>query len=90
MELTRGRIGVMAELRSAHFFRRHDVIGRTAALLGNDDVLLSFGRRTLQEARRRMPSQYWFVAINVSPRVTIGPFGNAHAAPGTTGAISGW
>ncbi len=56
IELTRGRIGVMAELRSAYLFRRHDLIGRTAALLGDDDVLLSFGRRTLQEARRRKPS----------------------------------
>jgi glycerophosphoryl diester phosphodiesterase len=56
LELTRGRIGVMAELRSAYLFRRHDLIGRTAALLGDDDFLLSFGRRTLQEARRRRPS----------------------------------
>ncbi len=56
LELTRGRIGVMAELRSAYLFRRHDLIGRTAALLGDDDLLLSFGRRTLQEARRRKPS----------------------------------
>jgi glycerophosphoryl diester phosphodiesterase len=56
LELTHGRIGVMAELRSAQLFRRHDVVGRTAALLGKDDVLLSFGRRTLQEARRRQPS----------------------------------
>jgi glycerophosphoryl diester phosphodiesterase len=56
VELTRGRIGVMAELRSAYLFRRHDLIGRTAAVLGDDDFLLSFGRRTLQEARRRKPS----------------------------------
>jgi glycerophosphoryl diester phosphodiesterase len=56
IEVTRGRIRVMAELRSVHLYRRHDVIGRTAALLGDEDVLLSFGRRTLQEARRRKPS----------------------------------
>ena len=56
VELTRGRIGVMAELRSPHLFRGHDLIGRTVALLEKDDVLLSFGRRTLQEARRRKPS----------------------------------
>ena len=55
IEVTRGRIGVMAELRSAQLFRRHDLIGRTLALLGDDDFLLSFGRRTLQEARRRRP-----------------------------------
>jgi glycerophosphoryl diester phosphodiesterase len=56
IEVTRGRIGVMAELRSAQLFRRHDLIGRTIALLADDDFLLSFGRRTLQEARRRRPS----------------------------------
>jgi glycerophosphoryl diester phosphodiesterase len=56
IELTRGRIGVMAELRGAYFYRRHDVIGRTLALLGDDDVLLAFSRRTLQEALRRRPS----------------------------------
>jgi glycerophosphoryl diester phosphodiesterase len=53
LELTRGRIGVMAELKSAYLFRRHDVIGRTVAALGDDDVVISFGRRTLLEARRR-------------------------------------
>lgn len=56
VELTRGRIGVMAELKRAYLFRRHDVIGRTVALLTDRDVVLSFGRRTLLEALRRRPS----------------------------------
>jgi glycerophosphoryl diester phosphodiesterase len=56
LDVTRGRVRVMAELKSAHLFRRHDVIGRTVALLGGDDVVLSFGRRTLLEAKRRRPS----------------------------------
>ena len=56
LAVTRGRIGVMAELKSAYLFRRHDVVGRTVAALGDDDVVLSFGRRTLVEARRRRPS----------------------------------
>jgi glycerophosphoryl diester phosphodiesterase len=56
VELARGRIGVMAELKSPHLYRRQDVIGRTAALLGDDDVLLAFSRRALQEALRRRPS----------------------------------
>ncbi len=55
LELTRGRIGVMAELKSAYLFRRHDVIGRTVAALGDEDVVISFGRRTLLDARRRRP-----------------------------------
>ncbi len=56
LELTRGRIGVMAELKAAYRFRRHDVVGRTVALLGEDDVALSFSRRTLLEAHRYRPS----------------------------------
>jgi glycerophosphoryl diester phosphodiesterase len=55
LDLTRGRIGVMAELKSPHLDRRHDVAGRTAAQLGPDDVVLSFSRRALLEVRRRRP-----------------------------------
>ena len=56
VELTRGRIGVMAELKSAHLYRRHDVVGRTVALLGEDDAVLSFSRRTLKDALGVRPS----------------------------------
>ena len=56
VDLTRGRIGVMAELKRAYLYRRHDVVGRTVALLGPEDVVLSFARRTLQEGLRRCPS----------------------------------
>jgi glycerophosphoryl diester phosphodiesterase len=55
LELTRGRIGVMAELKSAYLYRRHDLVRRTVALLGPGDVALSFERRALQEARRVRP-----------------------------------
>ena len=55
LELTRGRIGVMAELKSPHLYRRHDVAGRTAALLGRNDVVLSFSRRALLDAKRGRP-----------------------------------
>src|SRR6187200_1738820 len=74
VELTRGRIGVMAELRSAHLFRRHDLIGRTAAVLGDDDFLLSFGRRTLQHVGYgvsiRSASRYASAVGFHDPRVT--------------------
>lgn len=53
---TRGRIAVMAELKSAHLYRCHDVVARTVALLGPDDVVLSFEQRALLEARRCAPS----------------------------------
>jgi glycerophosphoryl diester phosphodiesterase len=55
IELTRGRIGVMAELKSAFLYRRHDVVRRTVELLTVDDVAVSFERRALQEARRLRP-----------------------------------
>lgn len=55
LELTRGRIGVMAELKSAYLYRRHDLVRRTVALLGPGDVALSFERRAVQEAKRARP-----------------------------------
>jgi glycerophosphoryl diester phosphodiesterase len=55
LELTSGRIGVMAELKSPWLFRRHDVVSRTARVLDGDDVLVSFSRRAVQEARRLRP-----------------------------------
>jgi len=55
LELTRGRIGVMAELKSAYLYRRHDLVRRTVELLGPDDVALSFERRAVQEAHRLRP-----------------------------------
>lgn len=55
LDLTRGRIGVMAELKRADLYRRHDLIGRTVASLGADDVVLSFSRRSLLEVRRLRP-----------------------------------
>jgi glycerophosphoryl diester phosphodiesterase len=56
LELTRGRVAVMAELKSPRLYRRHDLVGRIVPLLGPDDVLLSFERRCLLEARRLRPS----------------------------------
>jgi glycerophosphoryl diester phosphodiesterase len=55
LEVTRGRIGVMAELKSPHLYRRHDLAGRTAVLLSAHDVVLSFSRRALLDAKRRRP-----------------------------------
>jgi glycerophosphoryl diester phosphodiesterase len=55
LEVTRGRVGVMAEVKGAWRSRRHDLVRRTAALLGETDVLLSFERRALLEARGAFP-----------------------------------
>jgi len=56
IDLTRGRIGVMAELKSAYLFRRHDLVRRTVALLDRHDVALSFEPRAVQEAKRARPT----------------------------------
>ena len=74
VELTRGRVGVMAELKGAYRDRRHDPVGRTVSLLSEDDVLLSFGRRTLLEAHRRRPGirLMQHVGYGVSMRAAAG------------------
>ena len=55
LELTSGRIGVMAELKSPWLYRRHDIVARTAALLPADGVVVSFSRRAILETRRVRP-----------------------------------
>lgn len=55
LELARGRVAVMAELKSPWLYRRHDVVRRTVELLGADDVVLSFDRRALLEAHGLRP-----------------------------------
>jgi glycerophosphoryl diester phosphodiesterase len=55
LELCRGRVGVMAELKSPRLYRGHDVVARTVGLLSPGDVALSFERRAVQEARRLRP-----------------------------------
>ena len=55
LDLTSGRIGVMAELKSPHLYRRHDIVRRTVALLGREAVVISFSRPALLEARHSRP-----------------------------------
>jgi glycerophosphoryl diester phosphodiesterase len=55
LDLMRGRIGVMVELKTPRRYRRHDVVARTVRLLGPDDVLVCFQRPALQEARLLRP-----------------------------------
>lgn len=56
LELTAGRIGVMAELKSPWLYRRHDIVEQTVRLLDRGDVVVSFSRRAIQETRRLRPS----------------------------------
>jgi glycerophosphoryl diester phosphodiesterase len=55
LELARGRIGVMVELKSPHRYRRRDVVPRTLALLDDDAVVVCFQRAALEEVRRLRP-----------------------------------
>jgi glycerophosphoryl diester phosphodiesterase len=52
LDLMRGRIGVMVELKTPRRYRRHDVVARTVSLLSEEDALLCFQRAPLVEARR--------------------------------------
>jgi glycerophosphoryl diester phosphodiesterase len=56
VELTRGRVGLMAEPKSAWRYRAQDLAGRTARLLAPDDVLVSFEPWALREALRTRPN----------------------------------
>jgi glycerophosphoryl diester phosphodiesterase len=55
LDVTAGRIGVMAELKSPWLYRRHDVVRRTVEHLGPDAVVVSFSRRAILETRRLRP-----------------------------------
>jgi glycerophosphoryl diester phosphodiesterase len=55
LELCRGRIPVMAELKTPRRYRRHDVVARTVRLLSDDDVVVCFQRAALEEARGLRP-----------------------------------
>lgn len=51
IELCRGRIGLMVELKRP----RGDTVERALRLLADDDVVVSFQRRAIEETRRRRP-----------------------------------
>jgi glycerophosphoryl diester phosphodiesterase len=55
LDLCRGRIGVMVELKAPRRYRRHDVVGRTVRLLTDADVVLCFQRPPLEEAHAVRP-----------------------------------
>jgi glycerophosphoryl diester phosphodiesterase len=55
LELARGRVGVMAELKAAYLYRRRGLVEGAVRLLSSADVLVSFQRGALLEARRLRP-----------------------------------
>jgi glycerophosphoryl diester phosphodiesterase len=55
LDLMRGRVGAMVEVKFPYRYRRHDLVARTVRLLGERDVLVCFQRAALAEARGLRP-----------------------------------
>jgi glycerophosphoryl diester phosphodiesterase len=51
----RGRIGIMVELKRPYAYRGRDVVGHTLERLEDDDVVISFEARVLEEVHRLRP-----------------------------------
>jgi len=86
LDLMRGRIGVMAELKTPHRYRRHAVVTRTVQLLGDDDVLVCFQRAPLVEARAVRPGlrTVQHVGFGTSIRAAKGAWAAGFFDPRTT------
>jgi glycerophosphoryl diester phosphodiesterase len=55
VDVARGRIPLMVELKTPSRYRRYDVVARTVRLLADDDAVLCFQRGALEEVRRLRP-----------------------------------
>jgi glycerophosphoryl diester phosphodiesterase len=55
LDVCRGRIGVMVELKTPARYSRHDLVRRTLELLEDDAVIVCFQRPALEEVRRLRP-----------------------------------
>lgn len=65
IDLLRGRIGLMCELKSPWRYRRHDVVRRTVALLPEDGIVVSFERRALEAVRDRRVLQHVGYGVSI-------------------------
>jgi glycerophosphoryl diester phosphodiesterase len=66
LDVVRGRVGVMCELKWPWRYRRHDIVARTLALLPQDAVVVCFDRRALEGIRSHRTLQH--VGFGVSIR----------------------
>ncbi len=55
LDVVRGRIGVMAELKNPRFYSAQPFVERVVSRLEPDDVVISFQQRALLETRRLAP-----------------------------------
>jgi glycerophosphoryl diester phosphodiesterase len=74
LEVVRGRVGVMCELKTPWRYRRHDVVARTLALLPEDAVVVCFDRRALEGIRSHRTLQHvgYGVSIRAASRYAWG------------------
>ena len=74
IDVVRGRIGIMCELKSPWRYRRHDVARRTVRLLPESAIVLSFDRRALEPLRARRTLQHvgYGVSIRAAARYAWG------------------
>ena len=74
LEVVRGRIGVMAELKNPHLNRVLPIVERVVSRLERDDIVISFQRRALLETLRLEPGRrvIQHVGLGVSIRVAAG------------------
>ena len=60
VELMRGRIGIMCELKTPWRYRRHDIVRRAVEILPGDAIVVSFDARALRAVRgRRVLQHVW-------------------------------
>jgi glycerophosphoryl diester phosphodiesterase len=87
LELARGQIGVMVELKNPYRYRRFDVVRRTLALLDDDAFVVCFQRAALEQVRLIRPGirTVQHVGYGVSIRRAAGAwavgFDNSRATP---------
>ena len=55
LDLTRGRIGLMVELKTPFRYRSHEIVGRTLALLDDDAVIVCFEPGAIARVRALRP-----------------------------------
>jgi glycerophosphoryl diester phosphodiesterase len=67
LELTRGRIGLMVELKTPYRYRRHRVVPRTLALLDDDVVVVCFEPGAIALVRALRPELRIVQHVGVVP-----------------------
>jgi glycerophosphoryl diester phosphodiesterase len=86
LDVCRGRIGVMVELKTPSRYRRHDIVRRTLRLTDDDAVIVCFQRPALEEVRRLRPGirTVQHVGFGVSIRGAAGAWAAGFWDPKTT------